>query len=117
MAKKSATRKLKAERVQLNVERTQLKVKTSALSALLGTVPGWRGKDRRRSITRTYTFPNFRSSLAFVAFVGELAEAQDHHPDIDIRYSKVTLTLSTHEAGGLSEKDFTLAKLIDQSFG
>ena len=49
--------------------------------------------------------------------MGELAEVQDHHPDIDIRYSKVTLTLSTHEAGGLSEKDFTLAKLIDQSFG
>ena len=65
---------------------------------------------------RTYKFPNFRSSLAFVAYVDELAEAQDHHPDIDIRYIKVTPTLSTHEVGGLSEKDFALAKLIDQSF-
>ena len=110
MAQRSATTKLKAERVQL-------KVKTGAISALLGTVPGWRGKERRTSITRTYKFPNFRSSLAFVAFVGELAEAQNHHPDIDIRYSKVTLTLSTHEAGGLSEKDFVLARLIDQSLG
>ena len=56
-------------------------------------------------------------ALAFVAYVGELAEAQGHHPDIDIRYNKVTLTLSTHEAGGLSEKDFALAKLIDQILG
>ncbi len=62
---------------------------------------------------RTYKFPSFRASLAFVAFVGEIAEARDHHPDIDIRYSKVKLTLSTHSAGGLTEKDFDLAGLID----
>ena len=114
MAKKSATSELKAEHVQLKAERVQLRVKTSEISALLDTVPGWKGKDRRTAITRTYKFPNFRSALAFVAYVGELAEAHDHHPDIHIRYNKVTLTLSTHEAGGLSEKDFDLAILIDQ---
>ncbi|MCP4204143.1 MAG: 4a-hydroxytetrahydrobiopterin dehydratase [bacterium] len=65
------------------------------------------------SITRTYGFPSFRASLAFVDFVGELAEARDHHPDIDIRYSKVTLILSTHAAGGLTAKDFDLVGLID----
>ncbi len=110
MARKAATSKLKAERVQ---QRVSLK----AVSPLLDTVPGWQGKDRRKVITRTYKFPNFRSALAFVAYVGELAEAKDHHPDIDVRYNKVTLTLTTHEAGGLTAKDFDLAQLIDQSFG
>ena len=108
MAKKSKRRELKAERVQLKVE-------AKAISKLLADARGWKAKDKRKSITRTYTFPSFRAALAFVAYVGELAEAQDHHPDIDIRYRKVTLTLSTHEAGGLTEKDFDLASLIDQS--
>ena len=51
--------------------------------------------------------------VAFVAFVGELAESLDHHPDIDVRYNKVTLSLSTHSAGGLTDKDFELADLVD----
>lgn len=131
MAKKAATTGLKAERVQLKAERAQLKaervplkaervqqkVSFKSISPLLKTVPGWKGKHWRAAITRTYSFPNFCSSLAFVNYVGELAEAQDHHLDIDVRFNKVTLTLSTHEAGGLSEKDFGLAKLIDQSLG
>ena len=117
MAKKIETSPLKAERVQLKAERIQQKVKIKAISPLLGTIPGWKAKDRRTLIARTYGFPGFRSALAFVAYVGELAEAQNHHPDIDIRYNKVSLTLSTHEAGGLSDKDFALAKLIDQSYG
>ena len=112
MVKRTAKSDLKAERVQLKAERVQLKVdlkvSSRAISPLLSTVPGWKGKDRRTAITRTYTFPNFRGALAFVAYVGELTEAKDHHPDIDIRYNKVTLTLSTHEAGGLTEKDFEL---------
>ena len=77
----------------------------------LKTCPGW--EQYGDSITRTYEFPSFRSALAFVAFVGELAEDRDHHPDIDIRWNKVTLALSTHSAGGLTEKDFDLAGLID----
>ena len=48
-------------------------------------------------------------------FVAELAEAANHHPDIDIRYNRVRLTLSTHSAGGVTEKDFALARAIDQS--
>ena len=108
MAKRTGTSKLKAERIQL-------KVNFKAISPLLSSVPGWKGKDRRTAITRTYTFPNFRSALTFVAYVGELAEAKDHHPDIDIRYRRVKLTLTTHEAGGLTEKDFELAQLIDQT--
>lgn len=77
----------------------------------LGRADGWERVDD--SIQRTYKFPSFRSALAFVAFIGELAEDRDHHPDIDIRWNKVALTLSTHSAGGLTDKDFDLAGLID----
>ncbi len=89
------------------------RLKNPAISRWLKTVPGWKAQDRRSSITRTYVLPGFRSALAFVQFVGELAEAHDHHPDIDIRYKKVTLNLSTHSAGGLTEKDFALAREVD----
>ena len=58
----------------------------------------WRQTADGDAITRTYTFPSFRAAIAFVAYVAELAEAADHHPDIDVRYSKVTLTLSTHSS-------------------
>lgn len=76
-------------------------------------VPAW--ELAGDTIKRTFSFPSFRAALAFVQLVGELAEARDHHPDIDIRYSTVTLTLTTHSAGGLTEKDFDLAGLIDCS--
>jgi 4a-hydroxytetrahydrobiopterin dehydratase len=56
---------------------------------------------------------DFEGAMAFVNHVAELAEAMDHHPDIDIRYSKVTLTLSTHDAGGLTGRDFALAGKIE----
>ena len=87
------------------------RLKSERIQSRVSTATGWQLVGE--SIRRTYAFPSFRSALAFVQFVGELAEAEDHHPDIDIRYSKVTLTLSTHSAGGLTEKDFDLAALID----
>lgn len=65
------------------------------------------------AITRTYTLRSFPAALAFAAAVGHLAERADHHPDILIQYKRVTLTLSTHSAGGLTAKDFDLARAID----
>ncbi|HEX2438437.1 MAG TPA: 4a-hydroxytetrahydrobiopterin dehydratase [Methylomirabilota bacterium] len=83
----------------------------AAIGAALRGVPGWeRAGDE---IRRTYRFADFRAALAFVNRVGELAERAAHHPDIDIRYSAVTLALTTHDAGGLSDKDFELARSID----
>jgi 4a-hydroxytetrahydrobiopterin dehydratase len=80
------------------------------IETLLARVPGW---ERRASeIRRTWTFPDFAGSMAFVNRVADLAEAAGHHPDIDIRYSRVTLVLSTHDAGGLTAKDFALAERI-----
>lgn len=97
----SADEGMKAERVQ---ER-------------MSEVPGWEKVEGEDAIRRLYRFPNFRASVAFVGYVAELAEAADHHPDIDIRYSKVTLTLTTHDAGGLTDKDFDLARRIDGRAG
>ncbi len=94
------------------VDATSGPLKSERVQQKMLTIPGWELQDD--SITRTYKLPSFRSALAFVQLVGELAEAADHHPDIDIRYSKVQLVLSTHSAGGLTEKDFELAGQIDQ---
>ena len=66
------------------------------------------------AIRRSVHFDSFTAAIGFVNRVAEVAEAADHHPDIDIRYRDVTLTLSTHSEGGITEKDFDLAAQIDQ---
>lgn len=66
------------------------------------------------SMQRTFGFDNFVEAMAFVDQVADLAEEHAHHPDILIRYNKVTLTLSTHDAGGLTDKDFALAREVDE---
>jgi 4a-hydroxytetrahydrobiopterin dehydratase len=77
----------------------------------LAKLEGWtRNGD---TISKTYTLPSFPDALVFANTVGHLAEAADHHPDILVRYKKVTLTLSTHEANGLTTRDFSLAAQID----
>jgi 4a-hydroxytetrahydrobiopterin dehydratase len=65
-------------------------------------------------LIRTFQFDDFSGSLKFVNRVGELAEKAGHHPDIDIRYNKVRLGLVTHDAGGLTAKDFDLAVGVDK---
>lgn len=69
------------------------------------------------SINRTYAFRDFRAAMAFVHSVAESAERVQHHPDILIRYSKVTLTLSTHDANGITSKDFDFAREADRIAG
>jgi len=82
----------------------------AAVSAALRRTPGW--ERAGGELSRTYRFRDFREALAFVNRVGGLAEAAGHHPDIDIRYNAVTLVLTTHDAGGLTSKDFELAHAI-----
>jgi 4a-hydroxytetrahydrobiopterin dehydratase len=77
----------------------------------LGTRPGW--MRRAATITRTYEFPTFLAAIAFVHRAAEIAERLNHHPDIDIRYCKVTCHLSTHSAGGITRRDFSLAAELD----
>jgi 4a-hydroxytetrahydrobiopterin dehydratase len=86
-------------------------VDDAAAAASLARLPGWARAGR--AIARTYRFEDFRGALAFVNRVGALAERQQHHPDIDIRYNEVTLSVWTHDAGGLTERDFRLAAAID----
>jgi 4a-hydroxytetrahydrobiopterin dehydratase len=84
-----------------------------AIQRELGSLAGW--SRRGDVLTRTYQFRNFAQSMEFVNRVAGLAESANHHPDIDIRYSKVTLTLSTHDAGGITANDVGLARAIDQT--
>jgi len=65
------------------------------------------------AITRSWEFEDFAEALAFINKVGALAEAMNHHPDIVNSWNKVTLTLTTHDRGGLTDLDFELAKKID----
>jgi 4a-hydroxytetrahydrobiopterin dehydratase len=67
------------------------------------------------SIRKTYTLDTFPDAIAFVNRIAELAEDADHHPDIDIRFNRVACTLSTHSAGGLTRRDFDLARKIDEA--
>ena len=82
-----------------------------ALSSELATVPDWAHVGD--SITRTVTRDDFRAAMLFVGAVAYLAEEANHHPDILVQWNKVTLTLSTHSAGGLTANDFRLARTID----
>ena len=81
------------------------------VSERLAAVPHW--SRTGESISRTFDAPSFMDGIAFVHSVADIAEARDHHPDIDIRYNRVTLTLSTHDQGGLTAWDFDLAEAID----
>jgi len=81
------------------------------VDAFLDAHKEWHRDDDQ--ITRVFTFADFAGSIAFVNVVAELADRADHHPDIDIRWNKVTLTLSTHSEGGLTARDLELAAQID----
>jgi len=83
----------------------------SEISTRLASIPSW--QVQKGELVRTFTFKDFRGSLAFVNHVGDLAEKAGHHPDIDIRYNRVRLALVTHDAGGLTDKDFKLAASAD----
>jgi 4a-hydroxytetrahydrobiopterin dehydratase len=68
-------------------------------------------------IVRTYELESFPAVIEFVRRIADLAEAADHHPDLDIRYRKLRVALSTHDAGGLTQRDFDLAAQIDAAAG
>jgi len=84
-----------------------------AIQRELGTLPGW--SRRGDVITKTFQFREFLTGIDFVNAVAKAAEAADHHPDIDIRYTKITFALSTHSAGGITQKDLDLAKKIEKA--
>jgi len=81
------------------------------VAARLSSLPDWRIE--AGELVRTFQFKDFLASIAFVNRVAALAEEAGHHPDIDIRYNKVRLALVTHDAGGITAKDFELAAKTD----
>ena len=78
----------------------------------LGSLPGW--ARRGDVLTKTYTFKKFSEGIDFVQRIARAADKMDHHPDIDIRYTKITCTLQTHDAGGITDDDLTLAGTIEK---
>jgi 4a-hydroxytetrahydrobiopterin dehydratase len=80
-------------------------------AARLSSLKNW--KIENGELVKTFQFADFVGSMAFVNKVADLAEKAGHHPDIDIRYNKVRLALVTHDAGGLTAKDFDLAAKSD----
>ena len=81
------------------------------IEAKLVTIPTWAREND--AIVRTYECPDFAAAIAFVVRVGFLAEAKDHHPDLDVRWRRVRVLLTTHDLHGLSDWDFELAVAID----
>jgi 4a-hydroxytetrahydrobiopterin dehydratase len=81
------------------------------IKSALPSVKDW--QKQSAEIRRTFQFKDFTAAMEFVNNVARIAEAANHHPDIDIRWNKVTLALATHSEGGLTQNDFDLAKKID----
>jgi 4a-hydroxytetrahydrobiopterin dehydratase len=88
------------------------KLTAPQIKTALAAAPAW--LKRGNTITRSFVFEDFPAAINFVNAVAKLSEKAWHHPDIDIRSNKVTLALTTHDKGGLTEKDFTLARKFDE---
>ncbi len=87
----------------------------SDIQRALQTLPGW--KKNGHVIQRAFEFPNFVEAMDFVNKIAEVAEAANHHPDILINYNKVTLTLVSHDSGGVTQRDVKMAGKINEVTG
>ena len=87
------------------------KLSDTELQAALKTLSGW--SVEAGAIVKTFKFGKFADGIAFVQRVAKAADAMDHHPDIDIRYTKIRVALSTHDAGGITGMDTKLAGEIE----
>lgn len=90
------------------------KLNATERAELSATLPAWKLVEGRDAITRAFRFKDFSEAWGFMARVALLAEAQDHHPEWFNVWNRVEITLSTHDAGGLSARDVGLAKAIDK---
>lgn len=90
------------------------KLEQPEIKRRMGALPGWEFKDG--AIRKLYRFKQFMDGIRFLNQVAEMAEAADHHPDVQINYTRVTFTCSTHSEGGVTGKDFKLAAQIEEAF-
>ena len=81
------------------------------IKSMMKRIPEW--DTNKKQIERTFEFDDFNQAIDFVNAVAEIADEEEHHPDIDIRWNKVHLVLSTHSEGGLTDIDFHVAEKID----
>jgi 4a-hydroxytetrahydrobiopterin dehydratase len=81
----------------------------------LGSLRGWQRQGK--AIQRVFEFPDFKAAMAFVNKIADAAEQANHHPDIDIRYNKVTTALISHDSGGVTQRDVRMAEKINQVAG
>lgn len=84
-----------------------------AITAALATLPGWKAAAGRSAIVRTYTFADFNEAFGFMTRVALVAEKMDHHPEWSNVYKTVTVTLTTHDSGGVTARDIALARAMD----
>jgi len=87
------------------------KVSAETVKGWLTARKGW--KRRGNKLVKDFSFEHFRDSIVFVNRIASIADHFNHHPDIDIRYATVTVTLTTHDAGGLTDRDLDVAEQID----
>lgn len=92
------------------------KLETATVVNLLATLPDWKHDEQRGAITREFVFANFTQAFAFMTEVALVAEKYNHHPEWFNVYNKVIMTLTTHDAGGLTQRDFDLAGFSDKAF-
>ncbi len=87
----------------------------SEIQNALASLPGW--KKNGLAIQRVFEFPDFKAAMQFVNKIADAAEQANHHPDIDIRYNKVTMALISHDSGGVTQRDVKMANRINQIAG
>jgi 4a-hydroxytetrahydrobiopterin dehydratase len=87
------------------------------LAAALRQLPGWTAAEQGTRLTRRFTFAGFDEAMAFVAALGRLATAEDHHPEFSVRWNVVEVVSWTHDAGGLTDNDFILGARLDALAG
>jgi 4a-hydroxytetrahydrobiopterin dehydratase len=93
---------------------TRARLDDATLAAALAALPQWCNAPERSAITRTFVFPDFNAAFGFMARVALVAEKMDHHPEWSNVYRTVTVALTTHDAGGVTERDLALARAMDQ---
>jgi 4a-hydroxytetrahydrobiopterin dehydratase len=87
----------------------------SEIQQALGSLRGWQRQGK--AIQRIFEFPDFKAAMQFVNKIADAAEHANHHPDIDIRYNKVTMALISHDSGGVTQRDVKMAKRINEIAG
>ena len=108
MTAEAARRALAAQHCKPGAPR----LSTAEVGAHLAALPGW--KLEGNALTKTFRFPGYGETIAFVNAVAAVAQREDHHPDLSVTWGRITVKLSTHSAGGITDKDFDLARKIEE---